>query len=138
MKNESKIPKCGLCGKTKNLIKTDCCDQWVCDDEQNYVLFSYKKNSCSRNHRRYTLCGFHHNEKHSGKWQNCNECRESFQTEMYVYYGTNEFNYEKLKNPPKYEPTYCTNCGSVISLGYDGYTSLKENYWCTKCKPIPF
>lgn len=52
--------RCGLCGKTKNLTKTECCGSWICDDEHEYVMFSSDRNSCSRNHRRYTLCGYHH------------------------------------------------------------------------------
>lgn len=67
----SKEKKCGLCGKTKNLIRTECCNNWICDDEHKYVLFSYANNSCSRNHSRYTLCSYHHGEGHSGKWQDC-------------------------------------------------------------------
>src|SRR3990172_1895602 len=99
-------PCCGLCGKTRKLMRTDCCGQWICDDEHKYVLFSYAQNSCSRNHRRYTLCSFHHTEKHPGPWQNCKICRKSFQAEIYVWYGTNEYNFEKLKNPPSFEPTH--------------------------------
>jgi hypothetical protein len=34
-------PRRGLCGKTKKLTKTECCGQWICDDEDKYVLFSY-------------------------------------------------------------------------------------------------
>lgn len=48
--------RCGLCGKKKNLTKTDCCGNWICDDEHKYVIFSYARNSCHRNHNRYTLC----------------------------------------------------------------------------------
>jgi len=33
---------CGLCGATNNLTKTDCCGQWICDDEDQYELFSYE------------------------------------------------------------------------------------------------
>ena len=73
-------PQCGLCGATSGLTRTDCCGQWICDDEDQYVLFSYARNSCYRNHSRYTLCGFHYNEEHPGKWQDCVECRESFET----------------------------------------------------------
>ena len=96
---------CGLCGATDNLTKTECCGQWICDDEDQYQLFSYARNSCSRNHRRYTLCGHHSTEGHEGRWQDCSKCREDIETEMYVYYGTNEYNFEKLPDPPAFEPT---------------------------------
>ncbi|MFP4217161.1 MAG: DUF6398 domain-containing protein [Phycisphaerae bacterium] len=126
-------PACGLCGKTKNLTKTECCGNWICDDEQDYVMFSYARNSCYRNHRRYTLCGFHHAEGHEGRWQDCAECRDAFETEMYVYYGTNEYNFEKLPNPPAYEPTHCHQCGRVISLGEEGYSIAGGDYFCDRC-----
>lgn len=126
-------PACGLCGNTKNLTKTECCGNWICDDEQNYVMFSYARNSCYRNHRRYTLCGFHHAEGHEGCWQDCAECRADFETEMYVHYGTNEYNFEKLPNPPAYEPTHCHQCGRVISLGEDGYSIADGDYFCDRC-----
>ncbi|MEX0642137.1 MAG: DUF6398 domain-containing protein [Pirellulales bacterium] len=126
-------PACGLCGNTKNLTKTECCDNWICDDEQDYVMFSYARNSCYRNHRRYTLCGFHHAEGHEGRWQDCAECRDLFEAEMYVHYGTNEYNFEKLSTPPAYEPTHCHQCGRVISLGEDGYSIAGGEYFCQRC-----
>ena len=126
-------PHCGLCGKTKNLTRTECCGNWICDDEHNYVMFSYARNICSRNHRRYTLCGYHFNEGHEGDWKVCPKCRDSIETEMYVYYGTNEFNFEKLPNPPAYEPTKCADCGKVIALGTEGHSTLGDEYWCDRC-----
>lgn len=137
-KDANKIPKCGLCGKTSNLTKTECCGQWICDDEHKYKLFSYARNSCSRNHRRYTLCSYHYQEEHTGNWQTCPKCREGFGTEMYVYYGTNEYNFVKLKNPPKYEPTRCVKCKKVISLGEDGYAIKDGKYFCMECSNIKF
>jgi len=127
------VRRCGLCGKTRNLVRTECCDRLICDDEGNYRLFSYARNSCSRNHRRYTLCGFHHAEGHSGAWQDCSACRKEFETELYVYYGTNGYNFSKLENPPAYEPTKCAGCGSVISLGEDGYSIQGRKYFCERC-----
>lgn len=127
------VAHCGLCGKTKNLTKTECCGNWICDDEQNYQLFSYARNSCSRNHRRYTLCGYHFNEGHDGDWQNCPKCRNSFETEIFVYYGTNEYNFESLPNPPAFEPTKCVDCGKIISLGTDGHSVRGDEYWCELC-----
>ena len=43
--------KCFICGATKNLVRTECCGKWICDDEDKYVVFSYARNSCHRNHR---------------------------------------------------------------------------------------
>ena len=126
-------PRCGLCGATKNLTKTECCGQWICDDEQQYVLFSYARNSCHRNHRRYTLCGFHYGEGHAGRWQDCAACRDEFETEMYVDYGTNEYNFEVLENPPPYEPTHCQACGRVIVLADGGYSWSAGSYLCGPC-----
>jgi hypothetical protein len=135
-KINAQTPKCGLCGKTKNLTKTECCGQWICDDEHKYKLFSYDHNSCHRNHRRYTLCGHHYEEGHSGDWKTCLQCRNDIETEMYVYFGTNEYNFEKLVNPPKYKPTRCAKCKKVISLSRDGYSIKGGKYYCMECSDI--
>ena len=127
------VPSCGLCGKTENLMKTECCGNWVCDDEHKYQLFSYAKNSCSRNHRRFTLCGHHFNEGHPGDWQDCPKCRKEYETEIYVYYGTNEYNFEVLADPPAFEPTKCAACGKVIDLGAGGYSISSAGYRCGRC-----
>ena len=126
-------PRCGLCGKTTRLVKTDCCGEWVCDDEDSYVLFSYARNSCSRNHRRYTLCAFHFGEGHKGHWKDCELCRKSFETEIFVWYGTNEHNFEKLKNPPTFAPTLCDECGVRINLGTDGHSIGRGGTLCERC-----
>lgn len=126
--------KCGLCGKKKGLIKTPCCGQWICNDVHTYVMFSYATNSCYRNHDRYTLCSFHYHEGHKGNWKDCSKCRKEIdKTEMYVWYGTNEFNFEKLENPPEYKPTICSQCKKVIDLGNDGYSFSGEGYKCMRC-----
>ncbi len=127
--------QCGLCGNTGPLTQTECCGAWVCDDADSYVLFSFARNSCARNHQRFTLCGYHSAEGHPGSWQSCSKCRQDFETEMYVYYGTNEYNFEVLANPPAFRPTLCDKCGARISLGYDSYSSLGARYTCAKCTP---
>lgn len=131
-------PKCGLCGKTGKLIRTECCGHWICDDEDKYVIFSYARNSCHRNHSRFTLCGYHHTESHKGDWRNCEECKEGFETEMYVWYGTNEYNFVKLENPPKYEPTRCATCDRIINLGEESYSTQGGSYFCEQCTAAEF
>lgn len=135
-KKTQEEPRCGLCGKKTNLIQTDCCGNWICNDEHKYVMFSYARNSCSRNHGRFTLCGYHQTEGHKGNWKDCAECRQSFKTEMYVWYGTNEYNFEKLEHSPAYEPTKCSRCEIIINLGTDGYSTLGNQYWCEECGAI--
>jgi hypothetical protein len=129
--------RCGLCGKAGPLTKTDCCNQWICDDEASYQLFSYSRKSCSRNHRRLTLCGFHFAEGHAGAWQECPRCRREFEPEMYVYYGTNHYNFEILQNPPSFKPTLCAKCKTRINLGEAGYMRQGTKYFCLDCKPPP-
>ncbi len=137
MRARKKGPSCGLCGKFGALTRTRCCDNPICDDQHTYRLFSYARNSCDRNHSRYTVCSYHHNEGHSGDWTLCRLCRGAFETEMYVWYGTNEYNFQKLKNPPAYELTLCASCEARIRLGEDGYT-LKSSgeHLCAACRSI--
>jgi len=136
-KEKKNRPRCGLCGKQKNLTKTDCCDNWICDDSHKYVVFSYARNSCYCNHDRYTLCAFHFHEGHKGSWQTCLKCRNSFDTEDYVDLGTNECNFEKLRNPPSFEPTKCVLCRRVIDRANEGYTIRPDrSFVCEQCNPV--
>lgn len=128
-------PACGLCGATENLMRTECCNEWICNDEDEYVLFSYERNSCSRNHGRYTLCGYHWIEGHNGDWMTCPQCKSDFEVdlEMYVYYGTNEYNFKILPNPPKFKPTKCTGCCEIIDKSLGGYSEGSDGVFCMKC-----
>jgi uncharacterized protein YecA (UPF0149 family) len=130
--------QCFICGKTKNLVKTPCCGQWICDDDDQYVLFSYSRNSCMRNHRRYTLCGQHFDARHEGDWKSCGKCRKEsgHELEMYVWYGTNEYNHEKLPDPPAFKPTLCAKCKRRIVLPDGGFTIKAEKYYCDRCEKI--
>ena len=125
---------CGLCGKSGKLTKTSCCRQWICDDEDQYALFSYARNSCHRNHDRFTLCTMHYHEEHSGDWKKCKECKKLIdKTELYVWHGTNEYNFEKLPNPPSFKPTKCSNCNRIINLGEEGHSISGRKYFCENC-----
>lgn len=128
------LKKCGLCGKSKKLIKTECCNKWICDDSDKYVMFSYDRNSCYRNHDRYSLCAYHFHENHKGDWKLCKKCPKQFDTEDYVWYATNDYNFEKLPNPPTFKPTHCADCNKIIIRGEEGYTSMPNGtYLCETC-----
>ncbi len=130
---------CGLCKKSGKLRRTECCGNWVCDDHEKYQLFSYARNSCARNHDRYTVCSMHHNEGHeAADWKTCPECREYYaELEMFVWAATNEYNFTKLENPPKFEPTLCSKCKRRIVLGEGGYSMKGSEYFCADCPPTP-
>jgi len=66
------------------------------------------------------------------------KCRSGIKTEMYVYYGTNEYNFEKLADPPTFEPTRCAACNRVIKLATEGYTISRGGTYCARCRPLPF
>lgn len=132
-KNNKKENRCGICGKTEKIFRIECCNNWICDDYEKYAMFSYNTISCHRNHDRYTLCGYHFHEEHKGNWQNCDKCRSDINTEIYVWYGTNEHNFEKLKNVPKYEPTKCSKCQRMITLGTEPHSVLGDEYTCFHC-----
>ena len=133
--NVKKEP-CGLCSKKNETCdKTECCGNWVCGDESEYVLFSHSRKICCRNHRRFTLCAYHNTEEHKGDWKDCKKCLNDFrhELEMYVWYGTNKYNFEKLPNPPKFEPTHCSGCKKVICLPDGGYGTFCGKYACDEC-----
>lgn len=130
---KAKKLSCGLCGKKKNLIKTACCDNWICDDAHEYMPFSYAADSCYRNHDRYTLCSFHYHENHQGKWQNCKKCKDNFDLPNYVDYATNDANFEKLENTP----TVTIKCVSYefTSNSMQEFAFQTSNgFYCTKTK----
>ena len=129
----SKQPACGLCGKTENLTKTPCCNRWICDDADEYVLFSYSTNSCYRNHDRYTLCSYHYKEEHLGHWQDCEKCKDECDIENYVDFGTNDFNFEKLVNPPKIS-IKCASCGFQSDSVQDFSFQTSKGWYCDKKK----
>jgi hypothetical protein len=52
---------------------------------------------------------------------------------MYVYYGTNEYNFSVLPNPPAFEPTFCATCAKRIVLGEGGFSMFKGKYFCATC-----
>lgn len=129
--------RCGLCGKTGKIYYTPCCNNPICDDEDKYELFSYARNSCSRNHRRFTLCSFHFNEGHKGDWKTCQECKNNLHPEMYDWYGSNEYNFDKLDDLLPFTPIRCGICRSMIFQSQESYAALPDGtYRCERCGKI--
>ena len=87
----TKNPKrqCGLCGNTRKLT---CCNNWICNDERNYIPFSYFS-SCYRDHSRYILCASHPSLHFSHVFQSPS-CFSTWLTEFQIkVFSTNSFNF---------------------------------------------
>lgn len=66
---------CRFCGNDSvPLVKTKCCNQWICCDTSYASIEG--GGYCQYHHERYSVCHFHYNEGHSGKWQECEECQD--------------------------------------------------------------
>ena len=135
---------CGLCGKQGSLKLPRCCNRPVCDDEATYQLISHARNSCARDHSKYTICHLHNLNEHSDAtchWRDCKECREFFlpDLESYVSAGTSAFNFAEdlWEDPPRFEPTLCTRCEKVVKLNCDEYSVKGGKILCWECGGIP-
>ena len=73
-----------------------------------------------------------------GRGRSAQRAETDINTEIYVYFGTNEYNFEKLANPPTYEPTKCAQCGKVIVLSEEGYSISGGAYRCELCMAAEF
>jgi len=142
-------PKCGICGKTTKLKKTECCGQWICNDWNPGSTLALATNSCSHNHTRLTLCGHHYAFKHPGDVNTCLLCKNAFEEELYAYLKTNEYNFNvNGKSANKKLPVLslqtnsdeaigkCTQCNKVINLVDDSYTIKGNDYFCVDCMPL--
>jgi len=89
---------CGAGATEVNLGYTRCCHAVVCDNEHEYQMMSYSRDHCARSHARYTTCGSHESEGHSGAdWRTCRPCLTSTggidaRTGTRSWYSTNGFN----------------------------------------------
>ncbi|GAQ84877.1 hypothetical protein KFL_002100070 [Klebsormidium nitens] len=141
-KEAGEVKKCGLCGnRERPLTKTKCCNHWICDDAREYQLFSYDKNCCYRNHKRYTLCASHHDEGHGGDWRTCQTCKDYFQDPWEWWWrGRNfddfrsQYNFEVLPDTiPKPPMPRCSDCNRGIDTRLEAHSLGRTGILCTGC-----
>jgi hypothetical protein len=69
---------CRFCGDDASPLFSEnrCCEQWIgCDT----AYLSYRGGGyCQFEHENSSIGHFHYNEKHQGRWQECEECRRFF------------------------------------------------------------
>jgi hypothetical protein len=52
--------------------------------------------------------------------------------------ATNEYNFVKLQNPPKFKPTKCAKCKTIIKRAEGGYSMSGGKYYCMRCSGFNF
>lgn len=129
-------PSCGVCGTTKTrIVRTECCGLWLCDNSEEYQLFSYSRAFCARSHSRYTLCGAHYAESHSGDWRSCATCSSAYDSANHMWYAFNGYNFTPGLPQPKGTPwTFpCEVCGVRVAPGFEEYSSGGRGLTCGSC-----
>ena len=68
---------CRFCGDAQApLVKTPCCDQWICCDT---AFLSFRGGGrCQVEHERFSMCYSHYEDKHGGPWESCQKCAVIF------------------------------------------------------------
>ncbi|KAI5833544.1 hypothetical protein K523DRAFT_295627 [Schizophyllum commune Tattone D] len=129
---------CGLCGKENGpLRRTECCNRTICDDYENYTMFTFSANSCSRNHDRYTRCCYHFNEGHPGSDPlQCSKCSTSHDAEKEAWYMTNNYNFQEdilRAKPAPFAPKHCTECGKQVKQNAEAVSYGPSGLQCGRC-----
>jgi len=138
--------QCFVCGATPsevNLDFTECCNVPVCDNEHEYALMSYSRDHCGRSHRKYTACGSHFAENHSGDWRQCAECNAlgPFGTRPFTL--TNRFNVtpalESVLPRGSFVSQACGNngCRNRFIPGHDSSVFSKGKEVCSRGCSLP-
>jgi len=140
-----RIDTCKLCSKGWNevrLRRTSCCKQVVCDNEDEYQMFSYSRKFCNRSHNRYTLCGYHGHDQECKKnkdWRLCAECVKSdipASVADKLWRGLNSYNiYPMLsQDVPKHSLCEtCCKCHKKFISGAEGCSHSREGISCLRC-----
>lgn len=132
---------CGLCRARKPPFKyTECCRRVVCADEGNYVLMSYGRNSCSRNHNRYTNCSNHNQAGHAGRWQDCAACKNGYDEYDWWTFGSNppdlaaccNFPDDVLQGPRPSLPL-CSGCRRPVDTATEAHSFGATGLCCMAC-----
>ena len=122
-KPKSEKPRAASCSKTGKLRKTQCCGNWVCDDHDKYVPFSYAQKQLQPGiMTTIPSAGIITMKGMEATGKTARNAATYFETEMYVWYGTNDYNFEKLETRPS------SNRLTALSVG-------RSFVWATKVSP---
>ena len=130
--------KCGLCGETrKDLLEvTECCGLTLCNREDEYEMMSYSREFCSRSHRRYSGCGYHHGEGHAGDWRACSDCAaEQKKPGQLTWQDFNGYCFTPgTRQQGDLYSIPCSTCAGRIVQGVEGYAwSGNMGMCCMNC-----
>ncbi|GBF92203.1 hypothetical protein Rsub_05285 [Raphidocelis subcapitata] len=135
-------PQCPLCLKSNGevaMTRTQCCGNALCDTSGEYVLMSYSRDFCERSHDRYTLCGYHGEERECDKskdWRECPRCLSFGQLPDRLWRGLNAYNFCPLKStdvPRHSRCDRCDGCQRLYMSGVEGSAFSGGRSLCPRC-----
>jgi len=141
---------CSCNAGTKSMMRARCCENPICDTEDQYAMFSYSRAHCSRSHNRYTLCGHHGVEQECDRtvdWRECPGCLSALsksrdRTADMLWRGLNAYNFCPLlsKDVPKHSLCEtCSKCNGKFISGIEGCMFSGGGIQCTRCSgPLGF
>lgn len=124
--------ECKLCGCKDSLCKTECCGQTICNVPVDSSALTYPRETCSRAHRKYTLCSYHYHFRHAAPdWRECTQCAENKMT----WLSHNGYNFTPLTHPPKGRmfTQRCSTCYRRIHQGFDVFSVVDGQLKCKTC-----
>ena len=132
LKDMSPPSICGLCGSEENIVKTPCCGLGICSPyKQGGTQMSSRR--CHHFHMRYTLCGYHHGQRHqSADWRDCQRCALLLDTP----YSNNGYNFTPRLYAEKgiFLTDECSRCPARVHTTYDNYVIYPGgNLRCMSC-----
>lgn len=138
--------ECVLCARRGRMQRARCCGALMCSNAELYEPMSYSRGFCRRSHTRYTMCGFHHEQKHSKThgWATCDTCVHGVvcptgaHRANAVWRSTNGFN-SAPPPPPRFLGDYAAVCDECKRpfLPDDGFSQnlRKDTVTCRRCAP---
>lgn len=99
---------------------TKCCDNFICAN-------------CDYKHSKNTICAVHYNENHLGSWITCEQCKNSYEGEIYKEMIKKSINFINIECNTTFEKKRCYNCNIELDILNGCFGINSKGYSCHLC-----